>query len=51
MTQNEFLQWSEQAAQKRDECLSGKLSFNEFMVWLEQGRIRKPRRKKQQDTD
>jgi hypothetical protein len=50
MTQSEFLQWSEQAAQKRDECEAGKLSFEEFVMWLEQGRIRKPR-SKQQDTE
>jgi len=27
MTQSEFLQWSDEAVRKRDECLSGKLSF------------------------
>jgi hypothetical protein len=43
MTQTEFLRWSEQAAEKRDECLAGKLSFEEFAAWLEQGRIRKGR--------
>ncbi|GHU77244.1 hypothetical protein FACS1894188_11140 [Clostridia bacterium] len=51
MTQSEFLQWSEQAAQKRDKCLAGDLSFEEFTAWLEQGRVRKPRNKKQQDTE
>jgi hypothetical protein len=45
MTQTEFLQWSEQAAQKRDECLAGRLPFDEYAAWLEQGRIRKPRSK------
>ncbi|MDR1560007.1 MAG: DUF6076 domain-containing protein [Clostridiales bacterium] len=45
MTQTEFLQWSEQAAQKRDECLVGTLPFDEYVAWLEQGRIRKPRSK------
>jgi hypothetical protein len=50
MTQTEFLKWSEQAARKRDECEAGKLPFDEFVAWLEQGRIRKPRNKKQQDT-
>jgi len=45
MTQSEFLQWSEEAGKKRDECLAGKLSFDEFVEWLEQGRIRKERRK------
>ena len=43
MTQNEFLQWSEEAAKKRDECLAGTLPFDEFVAWLEQGRIRKGR--------
>lgn len=41
MTQSEFLQWSEQASQKRDECLAGDLSFDEYIAWLEQGRIRR----------
>jgi len=45
MTQGEFLQWSEQAAQKRDACLRGELSFDEFVAWLEQGRIRKSKTK------
>jgi len=41
----EFLQWSEEAAQKRDACLAGELTFNEFVMWLEQGRIRRGRKK------
>jgi hypothetical protein len=41
MTQAEFLQWSEQAGQKRDECLTGELPFDEYIAWLEQGRIRR----------
>jgi hypothetical protein len=45
MTQSEFMAWSDEAVQKRDECLAGKLPFDEFMAWLEQGRIRKPRGK------
>ena len=45
MTQSEFLQWSDEAGRKRDECLAGKLSFEDFVEWLEQGRIRKERRK------
>jgi hypothetical protein len=45
MTQTEFLQWSEQAAQKRDECLAETLPFDEYAAWLEQGQIRKPRSK------
>jgi hypothetical protein len=47
MTQAEFLQWSEQAARKRDECLAGDLPLEEYREWLEQGRIRKQRTKKQ----
>jgi len=45
MTQGEFLQWSDETGKKRDECLAGKLSFEDFVEWLEQGRIRKERRK------
>jgi hypothetical protein len=41
MTQSEFLKWSEEAAKKRDLCLAGELEFDEFVAWLEQGRIRK----------
>jgi hypothetical protein len=51
MTQAEFLQWSEQAAGKRDECLAGSLPFDEYAAWLDRGRIRKPRQKKEQDAD
>jgi len=43
MTQSEFLSWSEEASQKRDECLAGELTFEEFVGWLEQGRIRRSR--------
>jgi len=43
MTQTEFLQWSTEASKKRDACLADKLPFDEFIAWLEQGRIRKPR--------
>jgi len=43
MTQTEFMLWSEEAAQRRDECLAGNLSFEDFIAWLEQGRIRKSR--------
>ena len=45
MTQGEFMAWSDEAAKKRDECLAEKLPFDEFVAWLEQGRIRKPRNK------
>ena len=45
MSQEEFMLWSEEAAQKRDACLAGELSFDEFVIWLEQDRIRKKRSK------
>lgn len=45
MTQTEFMAWSEEAGKKRDECLAGKLQYDEFIAWLEQGRIRKSRSK------
>lgn len=43
MTQAAFLKWSEEASRKRDLCLAGELAFDEFMEWLEQGRVRKAR--------
>jgi len=45
MTQIEFLEWSEEAILKRDACVTGKLPFDEFIEWLEQGRLRKRRSK------
>jgi len=45
MTQTEFMVWSDEAGHKRDECLAGNLEFDEFVTWLEQGRVRKPRKK------
>ena len=36
MSQEEFMLWSEEAAQKRDACLAGELPFDEFVIWLEQ---------------
>ena len=43
MTQTEFVAWANEAAQKRDACLAGELAFDEFVAWLEQGRVRKER--------
>jgi hypothetical protein len=43
MTQSEFLNWSEEAGKKRDACLAGELPFEDYIAWLEQGRIRKSR--------
>ena len=44
MTQTEFLNWSDQARKRRDQCLVGELPFGEFCAWLEQDRMRKSRR-------
>ena len=44
MSQAEFLAWSEEASRKRDECVAGVLPVDEFQAWLEQGRVRKPRK-------
>ena len=41
MTQSEFMAWSDEAVRKRGDCMGGKLSFEDFVAWLEQGRIRK----------
>jgi len=43
MTQSDFLKWSEEASRKRDACLAGTLGFEEFVEWLELGRMRKGR--------
>ena len=43
MTQTEFIAWADEAAKKRDACLIGELGFDEFVTWLEQGRVRKAR--------
>jgi hypothetical protein len=51
MTQTAFLEWSDEAAKKRDECLAENLSFDEYIAWLEQGRIRKPRGKPVQEVN
>jgi len=46
MTNEAFFAWTKEAATKRDECLAGELSFDEFVAWLEQGRVRKARNSK-----
>jgi hypothetical protein len=48
MTNAEFLQWAEAAAQKRDDCLAGNLPLDDFVSWLEQGRVRKARSKRKE---
>ena len=36
ITKDEFYAWSEKARAKRDECDAGKLTLEEFEVWLKQ---------------
>jgi hypothetical protein len=43
MTNAEFMKWSDEAVRKRDECLAGKLPFEEFVKWLDFGRVRRAR--------
>jgi len=43
MTQHQFMAWAEEATKKRDACLAGDLPFDEYIAWLEQGRVRKAR--------
>lgn len=38
MTQADFLAWSDEAREKRDQCLAGKLEQKEFFEWLNQDR-------------
>ena len=39
MTKDEFSQWSKEAREKRDLCVAGKLSLEEFVAWLDQDKI------------
>ena len=39
MTKEEFSQWSKEAREKRDLCVAGKLSLEEFVAWLDQDKI------------
>jgi len=43
MTQTEFMRWADEAVKKRDACMAGELAFDDFVEWLEQGRVRKAR--------
>jgi hypothetical protein len=43
MTQAAFMKWSDESVKKRDACLAGELPFEEFVAWLEQGRVRRAR--------
>ena len=38
MTQSEFLEWSDEAREKRDQCIAGVLSKDEFMEWVNNDR-------------
>ena len=38
MTQAEFLEWSDEAREKRDQCIAGVLSKDEFMEWVNNDR-------------
>ena len=35
MTREEFNAWSQEARRKRDDCVAGKLSLEEFVAWLD----------------
>ena len=39
MTQSEFLAWSDEARQHRQECLDGKMSEEDFIAWLNRDRV------------
>lgn len=39
MTREEFSAWSEEAREKRDKCVAGKLSLKEFVEWLDSDRL------------
>ena len=34
MTQTEFLEWSDEAREKRDQCIAGGMGKDEFMEWV-----------------
>ena len=36
ITKDEFYAWSERAREQRDECDTGKVTLEEFEVWLKQ---------------
>ena len=38
MSQTEFLEWSDVAQEKRDQCLAGEIDKDEFMEWINQDR-------------
>ncbi len=38
MTQTEFLEWSGEAREKRDQCIAGEIDKDEFMEWVNMDR-------------
>ena len=38
ITQTEFLEWSDEAREKRDQCIEGKMSKDAFMEWVNSDR-------------
>jgi len=40
MTREEFDKWSAEAREKRDACVAGKLSFEDFVAWLDSDKQR-----------
>ena len=38
ITQSEFLEWSDEAQQKRDQCLAGEIDKEKFFEWINQDR-------------
>jgi hypothetical protein len=38
MTQTEFLEWSDEAREKRDQCIAGRMRKDEFMEWVNRDR-------------
>ena len=38
ITQTEFLEWSDEARDKRDQCIAGEMDKDEFMEWTNQDR-------------
>jgi len=38
MTQAEFLEWSDEAREKRDQCIAGAIDTDEFMEWVNRDR-------------
>jgi hypothetical protein len=43
MTQTEFLEWSDEAREKRDQCIACVMSKDEFMEWVNSDRLYKKR--------